>query len=344
MDNQACGYQNMNVFVREADAAKQDTPILLNVNNSGWFATYQGGKGNWNGTDAITNANYSGADIVNGGTYVSNSDTDKRGAALARGFVYINMASRSRGASACRRVHGRPLPGQGAGRHRRREGRRALPAPERRLDAGHGQPHRGQRHQRRRAPEHAAGRHGDSADYLPYLKAVGAAGVDASGGSWISDSVYAIVAYCPIQDMGSADIAYEWMFNVLDTRKAVSADQKAGLIVDANGSELVRASNPDPSGSVTLIYKFAAYQAGLGLKNDDGTPLTADNMLAALQTEMTKAASAYVKSGKNIVAFNATGSAAANGVAGGSGSCHTRTTSSMSIRVAWSRRSTWRTT
>ncbi len=82
---------------------------------------------------------------------------------------------------------------------------------------------------------------------------------------------------------------------------------------------MVRASNPDPTGSATLMSKFVAYQASLGLKNDDGTALTADNTLAALQAEMQKAASAYVKAGKAFVAFNANGSAAANGVAGGSG-------------------------
>lgn len=81
------------------------------------------------------------------------------------------------------------------------------------------------------------------------------------------------MAYCPIQDMGSADIAYEWMFNVLSTRALVSADQKAGLIVDATGS-------------ATLIKK---------------------------------AASTHVKAGKPVVAFNAFGSAAANGVASGTG-------------------------
>jgi len=37
---------------------------------------------------------------------------------------------------------------------------------------------------------------GDSADYLPYLQAAGAAGIDAKGRSAISDSVYAVVAYC----------------------------------------------------------------------------------------------------------------------------------------------------
>jgi hypothetical protein len=323
VDNQACGYQNMNIFVREVDAARQDNAILLNVNNAGWLASYQGGKGNWNGTDPITGSNYSGADIVNGGSYVSTSDTDKRGAALSRGFVYINMASRSRGATAPAGVYtdgiyqGKApaaiVDAKAAVRYLRLNDS-LMPGTASRIvvngTSGGG------------AQSTQLGATGDSEDYFPYLQAAGAAGIDASGKSSISDSVYAIVAYCPIQDMGSADLAYEWMFNVLDTRKLVSADQKAGLIVDANGSELVRASNPDPGGSLALMNKFAAYQAGLGLKNDDGTPLTTDNMLAALQAAIKAAASAYVKSGKSIVAYNAFGSAAANGVAGGSGTLY----------------------
>ncbi|WP_326543432.1 subtype B tannase [Pseudorhodoferax sp.] len=320
VDNLSCGYQNMNIFVREVDAARQDNAILLNVNNAGWLASYQGGLGGWNGSTPITNSNYRGADIVDGGSYASNSDTDKRGAALARGFVYVNMASRSRGATAPAGTYSDGIyqgkaptaivDAKAAVRYLRlNDG--AMPGSANRIvvngTSGGG------------AQSTQLGATGDSADYLPYLQAAGAAGIDANGKSTLSDSVYAIVAYCPIQDMGSADLAYEWMFNVLDTRALVSADQKAGLIVDAAGNELVRASNPDPAGSATLQAGFVAYQAGLGLKNDDGTALTADNMLAALQAEFQKAASAYVKSGKSIVAYNAVGSAAANGVAGGSG-------------------------
>jgi hypothetical protein len=105
--------------------------------------------------------------------------------------------------------------------------------------------------------------------------------------------------------MGSADMAYEWMFNVLDTRALVSADQKAGLIVDSTGAELVRAANPDPAGSAELTSKFVSYQASLGLKNEAGAALTTDNMLSALQGEIKKAASAQVKAGKPFVGYNA---------------------------------------
>ena len=325
VDNQTCGYQNMNVFVREADAARQDNAILLNVNNAGWLASYQGGLGGWNGSTPITNANYRGADIVDGGVYVSTSDTDKRGAALKRGFVYVNMASRSRGATAPAGVYDDGIyqgkapaaivDAKAAVRYLRlNDG--AMPGNASRIvvngTSGGG------------AQTAQLAATGDSADYLPYLKAVGAAGIDADGRSLIGDGVYAAVAYCPIQDLGSADLAYEWMFNVLDTRNLVSADQKAGLIVDAAGNELVRASNPDPAGSAALLRKFVTYQASLGLRNEAGAPLTTDNMLDALRTEFRKAASAHVKAGSPFVAYGAYGSAAANGVAGGSGTLYYR--------------------
>ncbi len=323
VDNQDCGYQNMNIFVREADATRQDNAILLNVNNGGWFASYQGGLNGWDGKSPITANNYRGADIVDGGVYVSNNDTDKRGAALARGYVYINMASRSRGATAPAGVYADGIyqgkspaaivDAKAAVRYLRLNDS-AMPGNAKRIvvngTSGGG------------AQSTQLGATGDSADYFDYLTAAGAAGIDANGRSGISDGVFAIVAYCPIQDMGSADFAYEWMFNVLGTRSQVSADQKAGLIVDSTGAELVRASNPDTAGSALMMSKFVTYQAGLGLKNDDGTALTTDNMLSVIESELKKAASAYVKSGNAIVAYNANGNAAANGVAGGSGTLY----------------------
>lgn len=204
VDNQTCGYQNMNIFVREVDAAKQDNAILMNVNNSGWFASYQGGLAGWNGTAPITSSNYRGADIVNGGTYVSTSDTNKVGAALARGFVYINVASRSRGATAPAGVYDDGIyqgkspaaivDAKAAVRYLRLNDS-LMPGNANRIvvngTSGGG------------AQVTQLGATGDSADYLPYLKAAGAAGIDTNGRSSISDSVFAISAYCPIQDMAA---------------------------------------------------------------------------------------------------------------------------------------------
>ena len=323
VDNQSCGYQNLNIFVREEDAAKQDNAILLNVNNAGWFASYQGGLNGWDGTAAITSTNYRGADIVDGGSYSSTSDTDKRGAALARGFVYINMASRSRGAAAPDGVYSDGIY-QGKAPAAIVDAKAAVRWLRLNDSTMFGNANRivvnGTSGGGAQSTQLAAT--GNSAEYHPYLKAAGAAGIDANGKSSISDSIYAVVAYCPIQDMGSADLAYEWMFNVLDTRALVSADQKAGLIVDATGAELIRAANPDPTGSQELMNRFVTYQAGLGLKTDTGAALTTDNMLAALQGELRNAASAYVKAGNSIVAYDAYGTAAANGVAGGSGTLY----------------------
>lgn len=323
VDNQTCGYQNMNIFVRDIDAAREDNAILLNVNNAGWFASYQGGLNGWDGTTAINSSNYRGADIVHGGTYVSTSDTDKKGAALARGFVYVTIASRSRGATAPAGVYA-DGPYQGKAPAAVVDAKAAVRYLRLNNSAMPGNAHRivvnGTSGGGAQSTQLAAT--GDHADYLPYLKAAGAAGVDANGRSSLSDSVYAVVAYCPIQDMGSADLAYEWMFNVLNTRALVSADQKAGLIVDSTGAELVRAANPDPSGSRDLMNRFVAYQAGLGLKNADGSALTTDKLLAALQEAFKQSASAHVKAGKPIVAYGAYGTAAANGVAGGSGTLH----------------------
>ncbi|WP_296560914.1 subtype B tannase [Pigmentiphaga sp.] len=323
VDNQDCGYQNMNIFVREADAARQDNPIFFNVNNSGWLASYQGGKGGWDPATPVTRTNYSGADIVNGGAYVSTGDTDKIGAALSRGFVYINVASRSRGAVAPDGVYADGVyqgkapaaivDAKAAVRYLRLND--ALMSGDASRIVVNGTSGGG-------AQSTQLGATGNSADYFPYLQAIGAAGIDKDGKSSIGDDVFAIVAYCPIQDMGSADLAYEWMFNVLDTRALVAADQLAGKIVDAGGTKLIRASNPDPAGSVELMHAFKTYQAGLGLKNDDGSALTTDNMLAAIQAEIKQAATRQVKAGKPFVAYGAYGDAAGNGVGGGSGTLH----------------------
>ena len=50
---------------------------------------------------------------------------------------------------------------------------------------------------------------GDSKDYESYLKALGAADE--------RDDIYASSVYCPITDLDHADMAYEWMFNGVNT-------------------------------------------------------------------------------------------------------------------------------
>ena len=85
-----------------------------------------------------------------------------------------------------------------------------------------------------------------------------------NGRSTLRDDVFAVNAYCPITDLGNADIAYEWLYTALGTRAAVGA-------------------NHDPRRSAEIAAKFPAYQKSLRLRNADGSKLTADTMLDEIE-------------------------------------------------------------
>jgi len=93
------------------------------------------------------------------------------------------------------------------------------------------------------------GASGDSEIYLEALDQIGAA--DAS------DAIFACGAWCPITDLGNADIAYEWNW---------------GKNPLASG-ELV-----DQTVSAQLAGEFPPYQAGLELEASGFGRLTADNL------------------------------------------------------------------
>lgn len=62
---------------------------------------------------------------------------------------------------------------------------------------------------------------GDSEDYEPYLKQLGAAQA--------SDAIFAVSAYCPITNLDNADMAYEWQFQkVIDYK--VERKETAGKL------------------------------------------------------------------------------------------------------------------
>lgn len=78
----------------------------------------------------------------------------------------------------------------------------------------------------------------------------------ALGAADASDVIYAVAGYCPITDLENADAAYEWCFGDA-TNETVS--------VNATASEELRA-------------RFPQYMERLGLKDDQGRKLTADNL------------------------------------------------------------------
>lgn len=114
---------------------------------------------------------------------------------------------------------------------------------------------------------------GDVKDYEPYLKAMGAA--DAS------DAVYASICYCPITDLNHADMEYEWLYGCTNTGiRHLNAQQIAV-------SDELAAMCPE-------------YLNSLGLKDNDGNPVTADNYMDYLKSFIMASAQKALEEGCEI--------------------------------------------
>lgn len=113
---------------------------------------------------------------------------------------------------------------------------------------------------------------GNSKEYGELLKAMGAADE--------RDDIFCAVCFCPITDLEHADMAYEWLYGETDSRRA-DAESKRALTKE-------------------LAAQFPAYQASLGLKTPDGTPLTADNYLDYIKTLIIQSAQEAKDAGADI--------------------------------------------
>lgn len=114
---------------------------------------------------------------------------------------------------------------------------------------------------------------GDAAEYQPYLEAMGAA--DAS------DAVYASICYCPITDLNHADMEYEWLYGRLN--------------------DGIRGLN---TAQITVSDELAAlcpsYINSLGLKDEKGNPITAENYMDYLKTFIMASAQKALEEGCEI--------------------------------------------
>lgn len=241
-------FQTMYISVPEASLENQSTALYFAVNNGGWF------------TSPATTT------VTEGAAFSSTSNTDNIGAALKAGYVVINVGTRSRGA---RSVDGdwvgkapAPVVDAKAAIRYLRLNDSLMPGSAERIvvngTSGGG------------GLTAAIAASGNSTDFLPFLDAIGAAGVTGSGdtlASTIKDDVFAAVAYCPINNLGNADAGYEWQYN------AIRSDSNTGAI---NG--VAYSAGPQPAASAEIAATFPEYLAGLGLKLDDGTSLTTDNI------------------------------------------------------------------
>jgi len=113
---------------------------------------------------------------------------------------------------------------------------------------------------------------GNNPEYAEMLKAMGAADE--------RDDVFASVCYCPIIDLEHADMAYEWLYQQTDSRQSLDDTHKLM--------------------TKELAALFPSYVNSLNLKKPDGTPLTADNYLDYLKSEIIRAAQIAKNAGADI--------------------------------------------
>jgi len=111
------------------------------------------------------------------------------------------------------------------------------------------------------------GASGNSKDYEPYLKELGAAEE--------RDDIYAVSAYCPITNLENANTAYEWMFNnVYEYQKIEMTMLDYHMERKVVKGEL---TEDQIKISKDLAAMFPDYVNSLNLKLLDGTSLTLDS-------------------------------------------------------------------
>jgi hypothetical protein len=100
--------------------------------------------------------------------------------------------------------------------------------------------------------------------------------------------VFATIAYCPITDLGHADLAYEWQYSAVRS--------------DANTARGVYPAAMQ-SASAKLAAAYPASLASLGLKREDGSLLTADNMDDAIIAQVKRETEEAIAEGITIPAI-----------------------------------------
>jgi hypothetical protein len=256
-------YQSLIISVPEKSIGSSTAAIYVLVSNSGWFAS------------AVSTT------ITAGATFTSTSNTNNIGAALKAGYIIVNVGTRSRGGA--RADDGRwmgkapaPVVDTKAAIRYLRFNKGLIPgSPERIIltgTSGGG------------GLTAAVAASGNSADYFSYLEEIGAAGIAGNSGalySTIKDDVFIALAYCPINNLGNADTAYEWQYN------AVRTDANTTTLNNGGGAVAYSAAGSlQPTASAALSAAFPAYVSSLGLKLENGNALTATNLPDAIVAQV----------------------------------------------------------
>ncbi|MFW1674032.1 subtype B tannase [Acinetobacter baumannii] len=241
-------YQTLIISIPEGKENDQKTAMYLQFNNGGWWAS-----------PVKTNIN-------EGANLVSTNDTDNYGAALKAGYIVVDVGTRGRGIRSYDGIWAGKAPAvivdaKAAIRYLRLNDT-LLPGSAEKIiitgTSGGG------------GLISTVAASGNSPDYLSYLAEIGAAGVRGSGTSLTStvkDNVFAVVAYCPINNLANADLGYEWQYN------ASRNDSNTGNLNGVSYS-----AGPQLTASKEIAEKFPMYLQTLNLKLPNGQQLTAENM------------------------------------------------------------------
>lgn len=241
-------YQTLIISIPEGKENDQKTAMYLQFNNGGWWAS-----------PVKTNIN-------EGANLVSTNDTDNYGAALKAGYIVVDVGTRGRGIRSYDGTWAGKAPAvivdaKAAIRYLRLNDT-LLPGSAEKIiitgTSGGG------------GLISTVAASGNSPDYLSYLAEIGAAGVHGSGTSLTStvkDNVFAVVAYCPINNLANADLGYEWQYN------ASRNDSNTGILNGVSYS-----AGPQLTASKEIAEKFPMYLQTLNLKLPNGQQLTAENM------------------------------------------------------------------
>ncbi len=241
-------YQTLIISIPEGKENDQKTAMYLQFNNGGWWAS-----------PVKTNIN-------EGANLVSTNDTDNYGAALKAGYIVVDVGTRGRGIRSYDGTWAGKAPAvivdaKAAIRYLRLNDT-LLPGSAEKIiitgTSGGG------------GLISTVAASGNSPDYLSYLAEIGAAGVRGSGTSLTStvkDNVFAVVAYCPINNLANADLGYEWQYN------ASRNDSNTGNLNGVSYS-----AGPQLTASKEIAEKFPMYLQTLNLKLPNEQQLTAENM------------------------------------------------------------------
>ena len=242
--------QLINVYIPEN--ATKSSPIMFYVNNGGWIAN-----------------SYPDNTISEGKDY--NGTYDKVGVALNEGYVVVSYGCRSRANEPVDgRFHGHSpatMTDTKAAIRYLRYNRKALPGGDVEKIFITGTSGGG-------ALSTLIAASGNSPDFYPSLFEIGAAGVELEkDGTYSSkpgcgDNVLGVIGYCPITDMGHACAAYEWLYG--ETRRILYITGEMNYPTVDENSVL--------SASAALTEQFVEYVDRLGLKDEEGNPITSENL------------------------------------------------------------------